>query len=425
MRDTMLFNGKDARDALSEKLVSMKRAIESYDGNRLLNSNIDDLVGYFAAVAEVEPIQLLEDRISADQGETQVDVSNRFEYAPWDRGRGPRHVTGLRVSLHVPFSGDGEFFRYKPSTHTYSPPSGAADGNELVVSFTGPQGDASRAQQELDRELTSVRQYVAWLAGDIAAHNRSLAETARAAIEERRKRLLQNQSVASALGYPLRNRVDALRTYALPDVRRKVTPAPPPASSAPFAPEPVLDDSTYEHILTVLSNMVRVMEQSPGAFAAMNEEDLRTHFLVQLNGQFEGRASAETFRGSGSTDILLVERDKSVFVAECKFWKGPESLVTAVDQLLDYATWRDAKAAVVVFSRNRDFSAVVSAVPEVLSKHPQTAGTVMVLSETVFRSKLRQRDDASRHITLTTLLYNVPAERSESKRLTARRKTKA
>ena len=33
------------------------------------------------------------------------------------------------------------------------------------------------------------------------------------------------------------------------------------------------------------------MERSPYAFKAMNEENLRQHFLVQLNGQFEGNAT--------------------------------------------------------------------------------------------------------------------------------------
>ncbi|HEY3054098.1 MAG TPA: hypothetical protein VGK04_11995 [Thermoanaerobaculia bacterium] len=425
MRDTLLFSGEDARDALAEKIAMMKKAIESYDPNRLLNSNVDDLVTYFASVAEVEPIEILDDQIGVDQSEAQVDVSNRFEYAPWDRGTGPRHVTGFRVSLRVPFRGDGSFFKCKPSTFTYSPPSGDVRGNEVVLSFAGPQGDAGRAKQELDGELANVRKYLTWLTGDMTAHNRSLVGIARSTVEERRHRLLHNQSVAATLGYPLRSRSDAPRTFAVPDVRRKAVPTPPATSNAPFVPEPTLDDATYEHILTVLANMVRVMEQSPGAFANMNEEDLRTHFLVQLNGQFEGRASAETFRGSGSTDILLVEKDKSVFVAECKFWKGPESLVTAVDQLLDYATWRDAKAAILVFSRNRDFSGVVGSVPEVLRAHPQTAGAVTSLSVGAFRSRLRQRDDASRHIVLTTLVYNVPAERTESKRLTSRRKMKA
>jgi hypothetical protein len=51
--------------------------------------------------------------------------------------------------------------------------------------------------------------------------------------------------------------------------------------------------------------MVRVMEQSPHAFATMHEEDLRTYFLVQLNAQYEGQATGETFNFQGKTDILI------------------------------------------------------------------------------------------------------------------------
>jgi hypothetical protein len=166
--------------------------------------------------------------------------------------------------------------------------------------------------------------------------------------------------------------------------------------------------------------MVRVMEQSPEAFSSLGEQDLRTHFLIQLNGQFEGRASGETFHGSGRTDILLQEQDRSVFIAECKFWDGPASLTAAIDQLLDYATWRDAKAAVLLFNRNADFSAVVEQVPEVIKAHTQTRGPVAVLSQTVFRSRLKQRDDSVREITLTTLVYNIPVNRKTSDRLRPR-----
>jgi hypothetical protein len=51
--------------------------------------------------------------------------------------------------------------------------------------------------------------------------------------------------------------------------------------------------------------MTHVMEQSPHAFVKMGEEDLRTHFLVQLNGVYEGQATGETFNFEGKTDILI------------------------------------------------------------------------------------------------------------------------
>jgi hypothetical protein len=41
------------------------------------------------------------------------------------------------------------------------------------------------------------------------------------------------------------------------------------------------------------------------------EEDLRQHFLAQLNGHFEGSATGETFNYEGKTDILIRERGRA------------------------------------------------------------------------------------------------------------------
>jgi hypothetical protein len=92
----------------------------------------------------------------------------------------------------------------------------------------------------------------------------------------------------------------------------------------------------------------------------VGEKVLRFHFLVQLNGVFEGQATGETFNFQGKTDILIRVDEKSIFIAECKFWKGENSFIETIDQLLSYLSWRDTKAAMVVFNRNADFSDVLA-----------------------------------------------------------------
>src|SRR5205814_1527548 len=150
-----------------------------------------------------------------------------------------------------------------------------------------------------------------------------------------------------------------LQTYTVPVVRRKLPIERPTASSAPYTPEPELDLQEYEHILTIISNMAVVMERSPSAFFRMQEEDLRTHFLVQLNGQYQGQASGESFNFEGKTDILIRADGRNIFIAECKFWKGAEGLKETIDQLLGYASWRDTKTAIIIFNRNKNLSAVL------------------------------------------------------------------
>ena len=93
----------------------------------------------------------------------------------------------------------------------------------------------------------------------------------------------------------------------------------------------------------------------------MNEEALRQHFLMQLNGQFEGQRRRARHQHGGQTDILLREGDRNVFIAECKFWKGPGRRAINVSCL---RPWRDSKTAIsssIVAPRPQRFSGVDAA----------------------------------------------------------------
>lgn len=165
----------------------------------------------------------------------------------------------------------------------------------------------------------------------------------------------------------------------------------------------------YEHILSVVSNMVHVMERSPKAFAGMDEEALRHHFLVQLNGQYEGQATGETFNFEGKTDILIRVEGRNIFIAECKVWRGPESLREALDQILRYVSWRDTKTAVLLFNRGKNLSAMLAKVPEVVRAHSNYLRDVALAGETRFRFALHHRDDKERELVVTVLVFEVPA----------------
>lgn len=164
----------------------------------------------------------------------------------------------------------------------------------------------------------------------------------------------------------------------------------------------------YEDILQIIQNMAQVMERSPHAFTGMEETDLRQHFLVQLNGQFAGTATGETFNYTGNTDILIRVNGKNVFIAECKFWKGPKSLSETIDQILGYANWRDTKTAILLFNRTRQFSHVLSTIPEIAEAHPCFRREVGVDDETFFRYEFHRPDDPDRELQLTILAFDVP-----------------
>lgn len=86
---------------------------------------------------------------------------------------------------------------------------------------------------------------------------------------------------------------------------------------------------------------------------------------------------------------------------------GRKSLTDAIDQLFGYATWRDSKAAVLVFSRRKEFTRTVDEAGRTLKAHLQFRQTLESKRDTSFRAWMARRDDEQRRIDLTVMLFNV------------------
>jgi hypothetical protein len=409
MRDVEpLFNKIDWFSVDQHQRKSLLAEINGLDGNRLLNTSIEDLCDYFEKKYQVNVPMLRTDEMVADQHETKIDVSHDYNRFIRDRSS-PFYLSGTAVEVEIPFEGDADAFRVQPTTYTLSPPYGETRDGVLVLSVQGTDLTADAVRVQVDKALSQIQSYLDTLRKDAQGLNGQLRAIARGAIEKRREKLLADRRLVSGLGFKIKERQDDPRTYVAPSVRRKLRPSLPPASDAPFQPEPVLSDADYEHILEVVQNMAQVMERSPSAFVSMDEESLRSHFLVQLNGHYEGQATGETFNYQGKTDILIRSEGHNVFVAECKYWSGPKKLHETIDQLLGYSCWRDTKVAVIIFNRNKDFTNVLRAIQDTAKTHPNWKRDLRVRSETSFRYIFAHKDDRNREMVLTILAFDVPS----------------
>lgn len=403
-----LFASHDLRAIIENQRNSLRQEIEQMDANRLLNTSPSDLSRYLVEKYNLTAPVLKRDAWSADEKETQIDVRNDPNRCVSDRSR-PCLIPGQRVTVEVPFEGEAEFFYARPSSFSSMLPRAEVRGNSIFLKFDIAHDAQQRdIKQEAEKILNDIEQHLGWVRADVNGFNQGLAAEADRAIASRRDRILANQGRAASLGIPLKNRADAPKTYALPEVKRKVAPTLPAATSAAYAPEPVLDMDNYEHIITVVQNMAHVMERSPSAFQTMGEEDIRQHFLVQLNGQFEGAATGETFNVSGKTDILLRANSRNVFIAECKFWKGPKHYRETIDQLLGYTAWRDTKTAILVFNRGTAMSTVLAGVEAETLGHNNYKRKVDWKHESGFRFVFHHPGDANREFILTVLVFDVP-----------------
>jgi hypothetical protein len=404
-----LFNEAPLSNLLFAYEKKLPQEVAELEGNRVLSSSFSDLCAYFVARYRLDVPTLKLDQVQAlPPADTKIQLSPHESQFFYDEA--VMSVSGSTFSIVVPFEGDPDLFKYQPRQFYMNHLEGVVQGTDLLLQHTQRDENAQAVKTEFDDRLRRIQEYLQTQRQEVSDWNAKLPQQVKTLLEERKKKALSALSVAESLGYPLKRREDMT---AVPVARKRIAVQMPPATAKHYTPEPRLEMQIYEEVLQAVSSLSVMMERSPSAFASMSEEHLRDHILVILNTQFEGQATGETFNKQGKTDILIREKDRNVFIAECKFWDGPKTLTGAIDQLLSYACWRDTKLAVIVFNRRKDFSAVLAAIPETVTGHTQCARRLDYKAESGFRFVFKQKDDPNREMTLTVLAFDVPGTDTE------------
>jgi hypothetical protein len=318
-------------------------------------------------------------------------------------------VPGRIYTLHVPYSGREELFYYKPRSYPMNAPMAGTSNSEITIHAGGAWHTPATIEAHFDDTIERIETNLKNLRNDVAPFNHDLGALIRPRIEARRQSAEATKATTAALKYPLRKREDAPQTYKLPErpkpLAAKVTAK---ATTAKAEQEYTLDEADYQEILRICASMSLVMERSPTVFEYAEEEHIRVHYLVQLNGQYQGAATGETFNHTGKTDILIRYQDKNIFVAECKFWDGHAELIKTTSQLLGYTTWRDTKTALIIFSRRMNFSNVISEAQRAMREHPQYKDGPAKEGESRFRYIFKHPNDDHREIIITLMLFDMP-----------------
>lgn len=176
---------------------------------------------------------------------------------------------------------------------------------------------------------------------------------------------------------------------------------------------PSLQLNSYIQILNLILNMTLNFEKLANPIKNMSEPEIRNLILMFLNLYFKGLATGETFNKKGKTDILIRYNNSNLFIAECKFWKGPEIMIKTIDQLFNYITWRDTKTCIIFFNKNKNISAVLSKINSTIKSHPNFIKESLELkyvferNESIFSYEFKHPDDNERKLMLSILSCNI------------------
>ncbi len=404
------FREGDTFSTFRNLIENIVREIDALDNEYVLKASDTELEDYYVSKVLIDPIVVDSENYYVDnQQSIKKDVSHDFDRMAF---RGERIVVaGTQLDIAMHFSGDPMLWRIRASSFSMSgyPEINIKDDKiTFSVNFADDSADPERLKQQIESNVKSLAGAVQNLQRDVENHNKTAPDQIKAALERKKQKAQTATSALAGLGIPFK-RKDNPPTFTVPTTRR-ATPAkrPPKVPTEKYEPEPVLDMAEYEHILEVIKSMGLVIERSPSSFATLDEEAIRTHFLLQLNGHYEGSATGETFNAVGKTDILIRVENKNIFIAECKFWRGPKSFSEAIDQLLGYLSWRDSKCALLIFNKNKDSSAVSDNMHEIMESREEHRRTQFHNKDGDSRYIFVKTDDPGKEITITTQIYDIP-----------------
>lgn len=396
---------------LEKRKAELRSEIETSDRDYILKVSEQSYCDYLFSKYRLDAPRIFEDKIQSDNP-SDVTCDNPMTALIDDF---PSKVKGTRFRLHIPFEGEKELFHYIPSTYT-DPPHGVVFQNEIQLFYDYPMTPSpEEIKRDYQKDLKLIVQFLTWVRNDVSGYNEQIKTISGQLLTARKRKILNDCHILESLGFPLKSRQSISTTYTIPSIRQKLTVEPPKVQNASFKPEPTIADEEYEGILEKLCAMSIAMEYIPKSFAKLAEPDIRNFFLILLNAQYEGRATGETFNFDGKTDILIREQDRNVFIAECKFWGGPEELLKTIDQLLGYLSWRDTKTSILLFNRNKSFSSVLEKVLPAATSHSNFRRLHSLKSEklkkpTIFPLVFHQPNDINREVFLTIMAFDIPTE---------------
>ena len=404
-----LFNKYLLSDVILEQDRKLATEIGNLGHDYIFNSDESKLVEYFISNYTINLLILDKDNVTIEQTEVEIDVRNDRQRDIRDRSK-PCYMRGNRLTFFIPYAGDKLLFFCRPSTFSSLLPKAEVRETEIIYIIDTLESDDSKIKTEYQRNVANIQQYIAWVNNEVLGFNNSLEAKIYSQIHDRKEKLKQNVILVNKLGYPLRRRENIPQMYSVPIIKKKIIPVLPPIKHKNISPEHVLGNEDYEAILNTITNMSLMMERSPQTFAKLKEEEIRDHFLMVLNSQFEGTATGETFNYEGKTDILIRVNNKNIFIAECKIWKGEQVLLDTITQLLGYVSWRDTKTAILIFNKNKEFTKVLNQIVKIVGSHPNHIKKIKYDNDTGFRFVLHHRDDKEKELYLTILLFNIPLE---------------
>lgn len=398
-----IFAERELREYLLRQQYVLRDEIQAENKNRLLNMNETEYVAYVVNRYRVDPLVFDWDSRWVSDREDMIPAEKfPFGFNVYEGKRYPKQV----ITYHLPYGGEDELLKCQPSSCILWTTEVRIENNHVVFDIINWRDNSDEIKREADHILNNIRSQANNIDAEVAVYNQELEGETKRIVQERKAALLKQMNLMASLGVPVKAAQGISPTFAVPVTPKRVA-LKPSAPDSPFSPQPALDESTYGAILQIVYDSGVEMERHPSIYSGKDEEALRDYFIMVLAPHFQS-VTGETFNKAGKTDILIRHEKANVFVAECKFWKGMKAFSETIDQILSYLTWRDSKAAIVLFIQNKELDPVLQQIQTETTKHSGFVKFNGKKSEGWFNFEFHLKGDHTRSVRLAVLCFHFP-----------------
>lgn len=189
------FSDYDLGANLEKFLADLRKGIDS--DPQIGTKDEEEYVQQTLAQRKLEPLALDTENITVTQKE--VEIPGRYFPRSFDVDSYESYPKPV-ITFHLPFSGNPDFLRCRPSTFMMASEDIAVENNEILFEIINLSNDADAVKRDRDQALKRLTEMVGYVNNDINAYNSKLEGVIRSAIQGAKAKFKAQGDFLDSLG---------------------------------------------------------------------------------------------------------------------------------------------------------------------------------------------------------------------------------
>jgi len=198
----LLFMGNDSHSVSRSLLEQAKNAASLVRESELKLRPDEEIVATLVGKFTISLPEVDWERAAVSRQEAQLDSRHTPGVMAFHRQQTAMSL-GEKVIVTVPFRGEREFFKIRPSSYTLNPPTATLERQALLFEYVGVQVDAVRSKQDFESRKGQIINCLKTLGSDFESFNAQLPGAIAPIIQEKRSRMEKGEGNLDSWGMPI------------------------------------------------------------------------------------------------------------------------------------------------------------------------------------------------------------------------------